>query len=93
MITVSDLVVCMRDNVEAIGLQRIVTEGCDRGRPRFKISREQLIFLLEHGFTQSSIASMMGCSSRTVSRIICEFDLHAYTRFSDIEDQFVDMAV
>ena len=36
---------------------------------------------------------MMGCSSRTVSCRICEFDLHAYTSFSDIEDQFVDMAV
>ena len=42
--TVSDLVVCMRDDVEAIVLQHIVTKGCSRGRPRFKMLREQLIF-------------------------------------------------
>ena len=58
VITVCDLVVCMRDNVEAIGLQHIVTEGHGRGRPRFEISREQLIFLLQHGFTQSSFAKI-----------------------------------
>ena len=55
---VSDVVVCMRE-VEASGLQQYEAEKRGRGRPLYNISREQLVFLLEHGFTQCAIAKLM----------------------------------
>ena len=63
--TVSELVVCMRNEVEEVA--ESIERRC-RGRPPCEVSKEQLIFLLEHGFTQSAIASMMGCSPRTINR-------------------------
>ena len=56
-----------------------------RGRPRFSVSKEQLLFLLEHGFTQSDIAKMMGCSSRTIRRRITDYGLEQCLTFSNIE--------
>ena len=46
-----------------------------RGRPKLKICREQLKFLLDANFTQNNIASLLKCSSKTVSRRIQEFNL------------------
>lgn len=92
MKTLSDVVVCMREEIEADGVQQYI-ENRGLGRPSYDISREQLVFLLEHGFTQCAIATMMGCSARTINRRISDFQLYSYISFSDIEDQFLDMAV
>lgn len=45
----SDVVVCMREEIE---VQQYESENRGPDRPRYDISREQLVFLLEHGFTQ-----------------------------------------
>jgi len=91
--TVSDVVLCMREEVEASGLQQYEAEKRGQGRPSYDISREQLVFYLEHGFTQCAIAKLMGCSARTINRRISDFQLQSYLWFSDMEDHFVDMAV
>ena len=46
-----------------------------RGRPRLDIGQEQLIFLVDHGFSVSSIAELLGVCKSTVNRRIREWDL------------------
>ena len=92
--TLSEVVVCMREGCETTMFrQQHETEERGRGRPPYVISREQLLFLLEHGFTQCSIAKMLGCCARTVRRRISDLQLDSYVLFSDIDDQFLDMTV
>lgn len=88
--TVSNKVVIMR---EAIRLQQYDAESRGRGRPPYAISRKQLVFLLEHGFTQCAIAKLRGCSARTSNCRISNFQLQSYFSFSDMEDQFLDLVV
>ena len=90
---VSELVVCMQEECQIAALQQHETEQRSRGRPPFVISREQLLFLIEHGFTQCAIAKMFGCSARTVRRRITDLQLESYLHFSDIDDQLLDMTV
>ena len=46
-----------------------------QGRPKLKVCKEQLKFLLDANFTQNHIASLMNCSSKTISRRIKEYNL------------------
>ena len=46
-----------------------------RGRPKLKLCRDQLRFLLDANFTQNDIASFLKCSSKTVSRRMKQFNL------------------
>ena len=75
--TVSEVVVCMREECETMLREQeaMERERRGRGRPAYAISREQLVFLLEHSFTQCSIANMFGCSARTIKRRITDFQL------------------
>ena len=93
MSVVSGVVVCMQEECQVAALQRHEAEQRSRGRPPFVISREQLLFLMEHGFTQCTIAKMFGCYARTVKRRIKDMQLESYLQFSDIDDQLLDMTV
>ena len=92
---VNVVVSCMREECEAMVASydhhHLQLRG--RGRPRFSVSKEQLLFLLEHGFTQSDIAKMMGRSSRTIRRRITDYGLEPCLSFSNIEDQLLDLIV
>lgn len=46
-----------------------------RGRPRFEISKEQLVYLKSLSFTWSEIASMLNVSRMTIYRRCREFDM------------------
>lgn len=46
-----------------------------RGRPRFVIQREQLLYLASLGFSWTSISSLLGVSRMTVYRRRMEYDL------------------
>ena len=83
----------MIETCEEAGLQQYEIEQRSKGRPPFVISREQLLFLLERGFTQCSIGKLFGCSARTVKRRITEFQLDSCLRFCDIDDQLLDIMV
>ena len=65
---VNEVVSCMRDECEAMR----ASQDCDlevrgRGRPRCVVSKDQLLFLLEHGFIQTAMTKMLGCSTRTLN--------------------------
>lgn len=64
-----------------------------RGRPRASISEDQLVYLLEHSFSQVSIARMLGCSSRTIHRRIEELGLDGLTRYTNIDDSALDRMI
>ena len=92
--TVNELVSCMREECESMRVSQedCLEERC-RGRPRCSVSKDQLLFLLEHGFTQTQIAQMLGCSTRTIRRRITEFHLDSCLVFSDIDDHLLDLTL
>lgn len=69
-----------------------VTYG-GRGRPKFDVSREQLEFLLERGFSVPDVARMLGLSVRTTERRLQEFNISSRQFFTDIDDQTLDRAI
>ena len=64
-----------------------------RGRPRFSISKSQIEGLRDLGFTWSKIAAMIGVSRITLHRRIRELGLEEETRYSEIDDQELDVFV
>lgn len=73
--------------VDVLKAQRLYTG--ERGRPRYIIKLEQLIFLREIRFTWSAIAVMFGVSRRTMYNIRSKFGLidTEFAGFSDITDE------
>jgi hypothetical protein len=49
------------------------TQG--RGRPKIDISREQLAFLVDQGFTAGEMSGVLGVGKRTVERRLAAFGL------------------
>ena len=91
---VNGVVACMREECEVMrSLQEYGPEQGRRGRPRCAVSREQLVFLLEHGFKQTEMAKILGCCVRTVRRRITEYDLDSSVKYSDIDDELLDLTV
>ena len=52
---------------------KIKTGSC--GRPTFDVQREQLVYLLEQGFTVLDISKIVGVNQRTVERRMTTFGL------------------
>jgi len=66
-----------------------------RGRPKYAIKQEQLLFLRELRLTWTTIAAMFGVSRCTMYNIRSEFGLVGteYTVFSEISDEDLKTAV
>ncbi|KAK3747006.1 hypothetical protein QZH41_011963 [Actinostola sp. cb2023] len=62
----------------------------NRGRPKFNITKEQLEFLLERGFSLPNIASILGVSLRTIERRINKFNISTRLFYSEIDDDTLD---
>ena len=62
------------------------------GRPAIDIPGEQLRFLVENGFKITDMAQMFGCSCRTISRRLKEFNIE-YNVYTDINDRQLDEIV
>ena len=61
-------------------------ENITRGRPRFVIPREQLVYLASMSFTWTQIAAMLGVSRNTIYRRRLEYDLQD-SRTENISDE------
>ena len=68
-------IIAFLDDAATVHVTALTQPGQSQGRPKLKICREQLKFLLDANFTQNDIASLMNCSSKTISRRIKEFNL------------------
>lgn len=66
-----------------------------RGRPKYVIKQEQLLFLQELRLTWTIIAAMFGISRRTLYNVRSEFSLSGteYSAFSDISDDHLQAVV
>ena len=64
-----------------------------RGRLSLNISVDQLEFLLDIQCSVRQMATMLGCSERTVHRRLREASLSVSRSFSDISDQDLKAAV
>ena len=64
-----------------------------RGRPKFDVSREQLEFLLEGGFSIPDVAKLLGLTLRTTERRLKEFAISSGQFFTAIDDQTLDCTV
>ena len=80
---------CVRSSLtkraEDMELQRCINSR-QRGRHTITISSQQAIFFLEHGCKISDIASLFGCSRRTVERRLQEVGLSVRRSYSQISD-------
>ena len=63
------------------------------GRPKFEISKEQLQYLIEHGFTGVQIGNMLGISLSTLRRCMRELQLHTSQLFSPLTEEELDRVV
>ena len=59
----------------AVSYRAVNVVSHQRGRPRFEITKEQLLFLSSLSFTWSDIASLLGVSRMTIYRRRQEYDL------------------
>lgn len=66
-----------------------------RGRPRYTIRLEQLLFLRELQFTWTKIAALYGIGRRTLYNIRAEFGMlvSAFSRFTSTSDSDLDAVV
>ena len=57
-----------------------------KGRPHYDLPRDQLVYLVENGFTCSKISNMLGISQRTIYRRMSEYDISIRQMYSNITD-------
>ena len=84
---VSDMIVFVQ---LAVGEQK---PTIPRGRPSLNISERTLSSFLEQEFTQVEIAHMLGCSAKSVHRMIVNFGLSRFVQYSAISDNELDALV
>ena len=73
-----------------LSFQAELTARGERGRPRFIISREQLMFFLDLGFKSGE---MLGVSESIIKRRIREYEISVRQRYSNIADEALDSVV
>ena len=64
-----------------------------RGRPKFDVSRDQIEFLLERGFSVPDVAQILGIGVRTTERRLQEFGISSTQFFTVIDDQTLDCTI
>ncbi|CAB4003495.1 Hypothetical predicted protein [Paramuricea clavata] len=64
-----------------------------RGRPRFKISKEQLDFFVENGFAVPNIACLLNLSCSTVEIRMREFSICVRNKYSNVSNEGLDNIV
>ncbi len=63
-----------------------------RGRPEIRICEEQLLYLVEQGFTAKEVGVMFGCSKRTILRRAKKYHI-SLRNYSSISDSELDEMV
>lgn len=87
----SALLNVMRTSVDCMIGER-ENQACRQGRPRIRVEEEQLRFLVESNFRTVDIASLFGCSRRTIERRMQEYG-NTHNDFSDLSDSDLDVLV
>jgi hypothetical protein len=61
-----------------------------RGRPRIIIPEDLIEFLIDSGFSQNDISSLIGVSKRTLNRRLSEMGITFASKFSTMSDEELD---
>lgn len=64
----------------------------DRGRPRYNITKQQLQYFLDFGFTATGISAVLGVNEPTIRRRLREFGL-SNGNFTTISAEALDRIV
>ncbi len=64
-----------------------------KGRPRYDLPVEQLVYFVEHGFTCSKISDMLGISLRTVRRRMSEYGISIRQMYSNLSDHELKLLI
>ena len=89
----SILHVLSNDENERYGYHAPVQFSGGRGRPRIVLTREMLLYFLDHGFLASTSAQLLHISLRTVRRRMSDFGVLIRIQYSDISDHDLDEIV
>ena len=63
------------------------------GRPAYKITKDQLLFLVSSGFNVPQISSLLNVGKRTIERRLHEFHISINTTFSSLNNDELDAVV
>lgn len=89
-----DLLVCRTEETSrSICFQTDLVCSGLKGRPKFRITADQLSHMTENGLKTVHIASMLGVSERTVRRRLSEFGIDSTGTFSEIDDLTLDTTI
>ena len=77
----------LRDAVTMEDDTRKEHSSISRGRPRMLITEDHLQFYLQHNFKVKDIATMVGCSKRTIERRMATYGLNTRTSYTQISDE------
>ena len=64
-----------------------------KGRPKFDIPIEQLVYLLENGFKVTDIASLLCVSEKTIHRRLQENGMSVHGTYEKLTDEDLDVIV
>ena len=101
--TVREMLLCLMEHVEnvhtptsvpgSVQLPVVSLSRGQRGRPRFLVLEDTLLYLLENRFSVNSIAGMLCVSQSTIRRRMRECGLYVSEMYSDIADDELDAQV
>ncbi len=74
------------DREEYIFLSQAISGTRERGRPPFPITSSQVLFFFQHGCKINDVASLFGCSRRTVERRLQDVGVSVRGSYSQISD-------
>ena len=81
------------DTVEEFYQYTAPTRAFVRGRPRYAITCDQLLYLVELDFEAAEIATLLGVSRRTGWRRIREYGIETSTTYTDMSNYDLDTVV
>ena len=82
----------MQDEIFATISPPLVKTGF-RGRPKFDIPIEQLVYLLDNGFKVSDIASLLFVSEKTIHRRLQDNGLSVHSTYEKLANDDLDVIV
>ena len=88
--TTRRLINCLKEVLDNVNNHQVMVTPLiannRRGRPQYDLPMDQLIYLVENGFTGTKISQMFGISLRTVYHRMSEYGICIHQTYSDIAD-------
>lgn len=82
---------CQEETSSNYQAQCVVTQ--EPGRPKFRITQEQMEYFVENGFNCVDISKMLGVSVSTVRRRMSDFDISTSRPFAEISDDGLSQVI